>query len=118
MPEGDYTLGLILKELQSLNAGLRTAITALEKAESEIPEHMRRFMMYMHDLVHVRWAYEEKGIMIPPYIDEAIEYAHDRLRVLIDRENQQGGAFDRGRQDLLAEGGMSFRHDRRGRRRI
>ena len=47
---------------------LSTVANAMTNAESEVPERMRRFAMYMHDIHHIMWMDHENGQEPPEYV--------------------------------------------------
>jgi hypothetical protein len=59
-------------------------------AESEIPEYMRRFANYMHDLHDIAYMYSEVGQEPPPWIKEEQMRCDDRLRQLLKKEHSDG----------------------------
>ena len=103
----------MLKELKEINRKLDMLFGVIGEAEKEIPEYARRFVMYFHDLAHIRWVYEEKGMSIPRHIDHEIERCHDRYKKILERENNQGGAFQRIAEEMASEGGTQYLHGRR-----
>lgn len=109
----DFVQGKILEVLKSIDAKLTMALRDLHSAEQEIPEYMRRFVTYYHDLMHIKWGYEEAGVPPPDHIMQESERAHDRMRLLVDRESSQGGKFHKIRQELHEEGGNRYNHDSR-----
>lgn len=99
--------------LEKISSKLNLVLTAIDKAESEVPEYIRRFTMFYHDMVHINWRYEEMGLTVPPWIKGEMERAHDRLKHLLDAENNQGGAFHKIRQEMDKIEGNKYRHFRR-----
>lgn len=85
----------------------------VEKAESEVPEYIRRFTMFYHDIVHINWRYEEMGLQVPPWIRAEMERSHDRLKHVLEAENNQGGAFHKIRQEMDKMEGNKYTHFRR-----
>jgi hypothetical protein len=90
-------------------------IEAVHKAEQEVPEYMRRFTMYYHDIIHINARYEELGIPMPLHLKDEMERSHDRMRHLIEQENSQGGTFYKIREKMDLEMGNRFKHFRRDR---
>ena len=92
---------------------LDSVCLAIIRAEQEVPEYMRRFTMYFHDMVHIQARYEELGLVMPTHIRSEIERASDRMRILLDRENNQGGTFYKIREEMDKEEGNLYKHMRR-----
>jgi hypothetical protein len=82
------------------------------EAESEIPEKMRRFTMYMHDLHDVSYMYEEKGHPTPHYILREMERCDDRFRQLLNELHLDGGTFERVRREMAADPENRWDHTR------
>jgi len=59
----------IARELKDIRALTSKALFAMGEAEKEIPEKMRRFMNYFHDVVHVKGEYVTLGLPCPKWID-------------------------------------------------
>lgn len=110
MTPSDSTQEAVLEELRKLNSKIGLVLDAVHKAEQEVPEYMRRFTMYYHDLYHIRLAYDEKGVPPPEHIMIELERAHDRMRHILDEENNQGGTFHRIRQQMDKMEGNKYTH--------
>lgn len=91
--------------LEKLVANVALGLGALHKAEQEVPEHMRRFTMYFHDLHDVMNFYHEIGQDPPSYIKREVERCHDRMAHLIEDETNQGGTFHAVAQKVKDRGG-------------
>lgn len=59
-------------------------------AEQEVPEYMRRFANYMHDLHDIAYMYEERGIAVPQWLLREMERCDDRMRQLLKTEHSEG----------------------------
>ena len=68
--EVDFAVALnrVGQELQSIKVMMQQVVNFIRDAESEIPEKMRRYMNYMHDVHDISYMYEEKGIDVPQYV--------------------------------------------------
>ena len=88
------------RDLQSLKSMLSEVINYIKDAESEIPEKMRRFIMYMHDVHDVSYMYEERGLPPPEHILREMERCDDRYRHLLEELYADLGAFEKVRQEM------------------
>ena len=75
----------------------------VENAEQEVPEFMRRFANYMHDLHDIRYMYEELGQPAPRHILQEMERCDDRFRQLLERLHAEGGAFEKVRREMATD---------------
>ena len=66
----------------------------IDKAEEEIPEFMRRFANYMHDIHDIKYMYEDVGSSVPPHLLRECERLDDRYRQLVTKLHADGGAFE------------------------
>jgi hypothetical protein len=99
--------------LKRIDEKLSAVCVTIIKAEQEVPEYMRRFTMYFHDIVHIQARYEELGLTMPPHLRSEIERASDRMKILLDRENNQGGTFYKIREEMEGAEGNKYKHFRR-----
>ena len=81
-----------LKVIRQLNSDF---VRFMREAESEVPESMRRFANYFHDLHDIKFIYEEHGIDPPDYILREIERLSDRARQLLRFHKKEGGAVNK-----------------------
>jgi hypothetical protein len=102
----------ILAELRKISDKLTSVLDAVARAESEVPEYMRRFVMYYHDIIHIREAHVQLGLDVPDHINHEIERVSDRMKQLVDMEHNQGGTFHRVMEDMKKIGGMKYKHGR------
>ncbi len=109
-------MGEDTKLLQAIADKLDILIGYEDKADDEVPEYIRRFAMYYHDMLHIRVAYEEKGLPVPSFIADQVEYCHDRMELILAHENNQGGAFYKNRQELYAADDVANRYHRKERK--
>src|SRR5215472_14400766 len=84
----------------------------IENAEQEVPEFMRRFANYMHDLHDIRYMYEELGHPAPMHILREMERCDDRFRQLLHKLHTDGGAFERVRREMAADPDNRWDHTR------
>lgn len=88
------------------------AVNDLRGAEKEIPEFMRRFMNYMHDLHDIRYMYEETGLTPPAHILREQERCDDRLRQLLKDLHSDGNAFEKIRREMAEDTENRWDHTR------
>lgn len=75
----------------------------IEEAEKEVPESMRRYMNYMHDIHDVTYMYEERGIEVPRWILSEMERCDDRLRQMLQKLHANGGVFEKIRREMAED---------------
>lgn len=102
----------IARELKIIRENSGKALFAIHEAESEIPERMRRFANYYHDIVHIKGEYISIGIPAPKHIDEEMERCHDRFRQLLDQSHTDGGAFEKVRREMASDPLNRYDHTR------
>lgn len=93
----------ISRDIKTLLTLVSTGVNYLVNAEAEIPEKMRRFMNYMHDIHDVTYMYEERGIEVPTWILREMERLDDRLRQILQGLHAAGGAFDKVRREMAKD---------------
>ena len=100
--EVDFAVALnrVGQELQAIKVMMQQVVNFIRDAESEIPEKMRRYMNYMHDVHDISYMYEEKGIDVPPHVLRELERLDDRYRQLLKDMNAEGGAFNKVRRTM------------------
>ncbi len=91
------------RELKVIRELLTTVAVALRDAESEVPEKMRRFMNYMHDIHDIKFMYEELGHTVPSYLNSELERCDDRFRQLLDELHLDGGTFEKVRREMAKD---------------
>lgn len=67
----------IARELKIIRELVSKGINAMVDAEAEVPEKMRRFIMYMHDMHDVKNLYDEHGTQVPAYVLREVERCDD-----------------------------------------
>jgi hypothetical protein len=83
-------LARICRELVTQRQLLSELVRFNRDAEKEIPEYMRRFANYMHDLHDIAYMYSEVGQEPPVWIKEEMKRCDDRCRQLLKREHTDG----------------------------
>lgn len=102
----------IWRELKTIREGMGKALFAMTEAESEIPEKMRRFVMYMHDMHDVKNLYDEHGHAVPAYVLREVERCDDRLRQLLQDLHTDGGTFEKVRRQMAEDPDNRWDHTR------
>lgn len=93
----------ISREMTTIRELVSKAVNALTEAESEVPEKMRRFIMYMHDMHDVKNLYDEHGLACPAWVLREVERCDDRLRQLLEGLHTDGGAFEKVRREMAED---------------
>jgi len=98
--------------LQAIKSMVGEVVVYMKDAESEVPEKMRRFIMYMHDVHDVMNMYSEQGHVVPDYILREAERCDDRYRHLLKEGNTDLGWIERVRADMSKQAGNRWDHSR------
>lgn len=93
----------IAKELKIIRENTGKVIFSIHEAESEVPEKMRRFIMYMHDVHDIVNLYHENGQVAPRHVLEEMERCDDRYRQLLETMHTDGGAFEKVRREMASD---------------
>jgi hypothetical protein len=99
----EVLLERIARELVTIRKLASQAVNAMVEAEAEVPEKMRRFIMYMHDMHDVKNLYDEHGITVPAWVLREVERCDDRLRQLLEGLHTDGGTFERVRREMAKD---------------
>lgn len=100
------------RELTTMRQMLTKVVNYMVDAESEIPEKMRRFIMYMHDVHDIVNLYHENGQIAPRYVLEEMERCDDRYRQLLEQMHTDGGIFEKVRREMAADPKNRWDHTR------
>jgi hypothetical protein len=103
----------VRQELATIKQAVARVVFYMEEAESEIPEKMRRFINYMHDVHDVSYMYEEKGHQPPEWLKREMERCDDRYRQLLKELNLEGGKFAKVRAEMAKDTENRWDHTRR-----
>lgn len=98
------------RELATIRQLLGQVIFAIKDAETEVPEKMRRFMNYMHDVHDVKFMYEELGHPVPQHVNDELQRLDDRYRQLLSEYNAPGGAFEKVRREMAKDPANRWDH--------
>jgi len=102
----------IARELTTLRQLTTSAVNSLREAESEIPEKMRRFIMYMHDVHDIVNLYHEGGQEAPEHVKREMERCDDRYRQLLAEQHTDGGTFEKVRREMAKDPTNRWDHTR------
>lgn len=111
IPDNIY-LQRIARDIQSLKSEMTKVVNYMHDAESEVPEKMRRFIMYFHDVHDLVGFYHEMGLEAPPWIQRETERCADRFRHLVEDLEQPGETFEKVRQEMSKRTGNRYDHTR------
>lgn len=98
------------RDIQDIKSLLTRVLNAITDAESEVPEKIRRFVMYFHDVRDMVSMYREIGSDAPPHVLREIERCDDRYRHLLEDLNSAGGTFEKVRRDMTQKNGNRWDH--------
>jgi len=102
----------IARELKDIRVMMTTVVTYMRDAESEIPERMRRFIMYMHDVHDICNLYVEGGQQVPRHVHAEMERCDDRYRQILEEMHTDGGTFEKVRREMAADPFNRWDHTR------
>jgi hypothetical protein len=102
----------IRQELVKIRQLLSEQAAHEREAESEVPDKIHRFVLYMHDIREISNMYQTLGLPPPPYIVTELERCDDRLRHLLEDLHTDGGAFEKVRQAMSERAGNRWDHTR------
>ena len=108
----ETALARLARDIQALRSMLTEVVNYMKEAESEVPEKMRRFTMYFHDVRDFIEMYRQLGQEPPSHVLREIERCDDRYRHLLHDLNLDQGAFERVRQDMTTRSGNRWDHSR------
>lgn len=116
MAEPEHTAAVYLerisREMTTIRQLMSKVVNYIADAETEVPERIRRFMNYMHDVHDVKYMYEEQGVDVPIWILRELERLDDRYRQVLSELNAEGGAFNKVRRDMAADPMNKWDHTR------
>ena len=93
----------IHRELVTIRRQNTEMVGFMRDAEAEVPESLRRFANYMHDVHDIKYMYEEHGQRPPQHILSEIERLDDRYRQVLKGHNTDGGAIEKIRREMAAD---------------
>lgn len=102
----------IARELTTMRKQNTELLQFMRDAETEVPESLRRFANYMHDVHDIKYMYEEHGSRPPQHILDEIERLDDRYRQILKSHNTDGGAIERIRREMASDPENRYNHTR------
>ena len=102
----------IYRELRTIRENTGKALFAMHEAEAEVPEKMRRFANYFHDVVHIKGEYVTLGLKAPKHIDQEMERCDDRFRQVLNELHTGGGPFEQIRKKMAGDPENRWDHTR------
>jgi hypothetical protein len=100
------------QELKVIRELLSKIANSLVEAEGEIPEKIRRFVLYMHAVHDIAYMYEEQGHVVPAHVHREMERCDDRYRQLLNELHLDGGTFEKVRREMAEDPNNRWDHTR------
>ena len=100
----------IARELTLLRQQNTELLKFYRDAEAEVPESLRRFANYFHDIHDIKYMYEEHGSRPPQHVLDEIERLDDRYRQILKAHNTDGGAIEKIRREMAADPENRYKH--------
>lgn len=100
----------IARELTTIRKQNTDLLRYAREAETEVPESLRRFANYMHDVHDIKYMYEEHGTVPPQHTLDEIERLDDRYRQILKAHNTDGGAIEKIRREMAADPENRYDH--------
>src|SRR5882762_322754 len=100
----------IARELTTIRKQNTELVKFMRDAETEVPESLRRFANYMHDVHDIKFMYEEHGTMPPIHVLEEIERLDDRYRQILKTHNTDGGYIEKIRREMAEDPENRYDH--------
>jgi hypothetical protein len=102
----------ITRELVTVRKQNTELLSFYRDAETEVPESLRRFANYFHDLHDIKYMYEEHGQQPPAHVLHEIERLDDRYRQILKTHNTEGGAIEKIRREMASDPENRWDHTR------
>jgi hypothetical protein len=99
-------------DMQIMRVQLTELIKYMREAESEVPESLRRFMNYFHDIHDVKFTYEEVGQKPPAHLLDELQRCDDRYRQVLKAMHSDGGALEKVRREMASDPENRWDHTR------
>ncbi len=98
------------RELTRLRQQNTELLRFYRDAETEVPESLRRFANYFHDIHDIKYMYEEHGSRPPQHVLDEIERLDDRYRQILKAHNTEGGAIEKIRREMASDSENRYKH--------
>lgn len=102
----------IAEDMKIIRQQMTDVTRYMREAESEVPEKMRRFIMYVHDMHDIKNLYVEHGVEVPTHISRELERCDDRLRQLLNEAHTDAGTFEKVRREMAKDTDNRWDHTR------
>jgi len=102
----------IARELTSLRQLNSELVCFMRDAETEVPESLRRFANYFHDIHDIKYFYESHGQPPPQHVMREVERLDDRYRQILQTLNTDGGAIEKIRREMAEDPENRWDHTR------
>ena len=99
-------------DMKIMRQQMTELVRFMRDAETEVPESLRRFANYMHDVHDIKFMYEEHGVTPPKHTLEEIERLDDRYRQILKELNSDGGAIEKIRREMADDPENRYDHKR------
>ena len=108
--ESEAQIANLTRDMRAILLEVREVTKYMKEAESEVPEKVRRFIMYFHDVHDMQNLYNELGLIPPLHIKQEIERCADRFKHILEDmyDTNKHGAFERVRQDMSERSGNRY----------
>ncbi len=100
----------IFRELVTIRKQNTELVRFAREAETEVPESLRRFGNYFHDMHDVKYMYEEHGSRPPQHVLDELERLDDRFRQILKGHNTDGGSIEKIRREMAADPENRYNH--------
>ena len=100
----------IARELTMIRIQNTELVRFARDAEKEVPESLRRFANYMHDMHDIKYMYEEHGSKPPKHTLDELERLDDRFRQILKGHNSDGGAIEKIRREMASDPENRYDH--------
>ncbi len=105
-----HLLHRIARELTQLRVQNAELLRFYRDAETEVPESLRRFANYFHDIHDIKYMYEEHGSRPPQHVLDEIERLDDRYRQILKSHNTDGGSIEKIRREMASDPHNRYDH--------
>jgi hypothetical protein len=93
----------IARELTNVRKLNTELLSFYRNAEAEVPESLRRFANYMHDIHDIKFMYEQHGAPVPVWVMDELRRCDDRYRQILKKMNSDGGPIEKVRREMSGD---------------